>query len=107
MAKRTVRYTDLAIDDLDIIFSYISEDNRTAAQNMAEKLEKRILMLADNPRMGATLPSSELRREEGAMRYIAIKPYLAFYRILDNSIIVVRILHSRQDWLNLLLAADM
>jgi len=102
MAKLRIRYTQDAVNDLDSIFDYISEDKRTAATNLLEQIENSILNLADNPRMGTVLPTNELSLVEPGYRRIVVKPYLIFYRIGIDELFISRVLHSRQDWVYLL-----
>lgn len=102
MAKLKILYTQDAVNDLDSIFDYISEDKRAAAINMLERIENSILNLADNPRMGTVLPTNDLSLVEPGYRRIVVNPYIIFYRIGDGEIFVSRVLHSRQDWMNLL-----
>ncbi|ATW24480.1 type II toxin-antitoxin system RelE/ParE family toxin [Candidatus Formimonas warabiya] len=102
MAKYRICYTRDAVDDLDSIFDYISEDNRIAAANMLERIENSILKLAGNPRMGSVLPANDLSLVEPGYRRIVVNPYLIFYRIGKDEIFISRILHCRQDWMNLL-----
>jgi toxin ParE1/3/4 len=102
MTKHRISYTRDAVDDLDSIFDYISEDNRVAAANMLGRIERSILKLADNPRMGSVLPTSDLSLIEPGYRRIVVKPYIIFYRIGKDDIFISRVLHGRQDWMNLL-----
>lgn len=102
MAKYRIRYTRDAVDDLDSIFDYISEDHRDAAAGMLERIENTILNLADNPRMGAVLPTNDLSLVEPGYRRIVVRPYIIFYRIGKGEIFIARVLHCRQDWMNLL-----
>lgn len=102
MAKYRIRYTRDAVDDLDSIFDYISDDNRDAAAGMLKRIENTILNLADNPRMGAVLPTNELSLVEPGYRRIVVRPYVIFYRIGKGEIFTARVLHCRQDWMNLL-----
>jgi addiction module RelE/StbE family toxin len=102
MKKLKIRYTQDAVDDLDSIFDYISEDKRTAAGHMLEQIENSILQLADNPRMGTVLPTNELSLVEPGYRRIVVKPYITFYRIGKEEIFISCVLHNRQDWMNLL-----
>lgn len=100
--KLRILYTQDAIDDLDSIFDYISKDKRRAAANLLEQIESSILKLADNPRMGTVLPTNDLSLVEPGYRRIVVKPYLIFYRIDNGKLYISRVLHSRQDWMNLL-----
>ncbi|MDP3486671.1 MAG: type II toxin-antitoxin system RelE/ParE family toxin [Bacillota bacterium] len=102
MAKHRIRYSQDAMDDLDSIFDYISEDNRSAAAGLLKRLEESILQLADNPRIGAVLPTNELSLVEPGYRRIVVKPYLVFYRLGTDEVFIARVLHSRQDWMNLI-----
>jgi toxin ParE1/3/4 len=103
---RLIRYTPAAVDDIDAIFAFISEDNRSAAMKMADRIENAILKLAANPRLGSVLALDDPARQASPFRYIAVKPYLAFYRIVNEDVIIARILHSRQDWMQLLFSDD-
>ena len=102
MAKYRIRYSHDAVDDLDSIFDYISEDNRMAAAKLLSRIEGAILNLADNPRLGSVLPTNDLSLVAPGYRRIAVSPYLVFYRIGNNELFIARVLHSRQDWMQLL-----
>jgi len=101
-----IYYTQDAIDDLDVIFNYISEDNKQAALRMVDRLEAAILRLADNPRLGAVLPVEHPSIINPGYRRIVVKPYNVFYRILNNSIFIGRVLHGRQNWMQLIFDLD-
>jgi toxin ParE1/3/4 len=108
MAKKyRIRYTRDAVDDLDSIFDYISDDNRKAAVDMLERLERAILKLADNPRLGAVLPTDDLSLVEPGYRRIVVRPYLVFYRFGKDEVFIARVLHGRQDWMHLLFDPDL
>ncbi len=71
--KRSVKYTPVAVDDMDEIFSYISRDNIPAAEDMLQKLDKHIGRLAEFPNMGSVLFSEvQVRRRKPQIR---ITPY--------------------------------
>jgi toxin ParE1/3/4 len=97
-----IKYTWEAQDDLDGIFDYISKHNRVAAVKLLNKIEKSILLLKDNPRMGSVVPKSAVLYIESGYRKIYVHPYLIFYRIGLNEVYISRVLHSKQDWLYLL-----
>lgn len=102
MGKHRIRYTRAAIDDLDSIFDYIDEGNRDAAVRMLNRLEQAILRLAENPRLGAVLPTNDRSLVSPGYRRLVVSPYLVFYRIGEEEIMVARVLHARQDWMHLL-----
>lgn len=97
--KNKIKYTPVAVDDMDEIFSYISKDNVAAAEALLEKITAGISRLAEFPNMGSVLSNEEYTLVKGGYRFIVIQPYLVFYRIIDHSIIVHRILHGRRDYL--------
>ena len=96
-----VRYTDEAVNDLDLIFGYIADHNVVAAQGLLDRIEHRIRLHRSNPYMGAPLPDNAISMVERGYRYLVVEPYVLFYRVLNQEIVVGRILHSRQDWLHL------
>ena len=97
--KRKIKYAPVAVDDMDEIFSFISKDNITTAEMMLDKLTGRIASLADFPNMGSVLSDEEYPMIQHGYRFIVIHPYLVFYRIMDDTVIIHRILHSRRDYL--------
>lgn len=102
MAKYKIRYARIAVDDLDSIFGYISEDNREAAKRMLDRIESAIAGLAENPRMGAVVLTGDLSFVEPGHRRIVVEPYMIFYRVGKEAIYIGRILHGRHDWMHLL-----
>jgi len=97
--KHKIKYTPVAVDDMDEIFSYISQDNIVAAETMIEKINEKITNLSEFPNMGTVLSNEEYTIIKRGYRFIVVHPYLVFYRILDNTVIVHRILHGRRDYL--------
>jgi toxin ParE1/3/4 len=98
-AKREIKYTPVAVDDMDEIFSYISQDNIAAAEMMLEKINEKMANLAEFPNIGSVLSDEEYTIIKGGYRFIVVHPYLVFYRIIDNAVIIHRILHGRRDYL--------
>lgn len=97
-SKSKINYSPAAVDDMDEIFSYISKDNLATAELMLEKLDREIRKLENFPNMGSVLPEDEYSIIKSGYRFIVIKPYLVFYRIVDDCIIIHRILHGRRDY---------
>lgn len=97
--RSRIKYAPAAVDDMDEIFSYISQDNIAAAQTMLEKIDKGITRLAEFPNMGSVLLDEEYTMIQRGYRFIVIQPYLVFYRIIDDTVIIHRILHGRRDYL--------
>ncbi|WP_418791919.1 type II toxin-antitoxin system RelE/ParE family toxin [Phosphitispora sp. TUW77] len=97
--KNNVKYTPAAVDDMDEIFSYISEDNATAAESLLNKLNAEVSKLADFPNMGSVLSEEEFTLINRGYRFIVVSPYLVFYRIIKDNIVIHRILHSRRNYI--------
>jgi len=100
--KHKIKYTPAAVDDMDEIFSYISQDNIASAEMMLEKINERIAKLAEFPNMGSVLSDEEYTIIKRGYRFVVIHPHLVFYRIIDNTVIIHRILHGRRDYLHAL-----
>ncbi|WP_077620663.1 type II toxin-antitoxin system mRNA interferase toxin, RelE/StbE family [Bacillus sinesaloumensis] len=97
--KKEIKYTPSAIDDMDEIFSYISHDNVAAGERLLENLDFQIEGLAEFPYIGTVLSEEKYTLVGRGFRFIVVPPYLIFYKIMDDSIIIHRILHGRRDFL--------
>ncbi|NMO94276.1 type II toxin-antitoxin system RelE/ParE family toxin [Paenibacillus lemnae] len=97
--KNKVKYTPAAVDDIDEIFSYISSDDVNAAEHLLQKLDHHISSLADFPEMGSVLSEDRYTLVQRGYRFIVVHPYLVFYRVVQENIIIHRILHGRRDYL--------
>lgn len=95
-------YTPKAREDLRNIKSYISKTllNKTAADNIAKKIIKDCALLKDNPMLGISL-SDKIDRQTD-VRFLIIKNYIAFYKIDDDRIMVLRIQDARTNYINIL-----
>ncbi|WP_163100162.1 type II toxin-antitoxin system RelE/ParE family toxin [Peribacillus alkalitolerans] len=99
LQKKLIKYTPAAVDDMDELFSYISHDNVFAAEKLLESLNTKIEDLADFPNLGSVLSEEKYSLVERGFRFIVVHPYLVFYKIAGESIIIHRILHGRRDYL--------
>jgi toxin ParE1/3/4 len=84
--------TALAEDDMLDIWAYIAADNMAAADNILDQLEDRFNFLMDNPYLGPARPDIA----EG-LRYFPMGSYLVLYRIVGQSIEIVRVIHGARD----------
>ena len=101
MALR-IRYTSDAVDDLDSIFDVIAANDREASLRMLDRIEKVVLRLSKNPRLGAVLSESVVSFLEPGYRHYVVAPYRIFYRFTDRELRIARVLHCRRDWMQLL-----
>lgn len=82
-----------ALDDLKIIFQYgVNNWGRVKATSYLDHLKERLWHLTEYPEIGGSrhnlLP---------LMRSLVVKHHVVFYQIREQQIIVIRILHGRQD----------
>jgi addiction module RelE/StbE family toxin len=82
-----------AANQLQSIFEYIADQNRAAAYRTVQRIREAILLTARMPY------SSRIVRIEGT-REITVTgtSFLVAYRIVDNMIHVLAILHGAQEW---------
>lgn len=88
MAAEVV-FAPAADGDLDSIAAYIALDNPRAAVTLIRELRARCLSLKDFPLRG--------RRVNAEHRALVASPHLIFYRVQDDTVVIVRILHGAQD----------
>ncbi|MFB5676375.1 type II toxin-antitoxin system RelE/ParE family toxin [Paenibacillus terreus] len=97
--KIKIKYTPAAVDDMDEIFSYIAQENLAWAEEMLLKLNSKIGGLAEFPHMGSVLSEDDFPLIQRGYRFIVVPPYLVFYRIINDTVVIHRILHGRRDYL--------
>ena len=82
-----------AANQLQSIFEYIAADNRAAAYRTVRRIREVILFTARMPYSG------RIGRTEGT-REITVSgtSYLVAYRIVENMIHVLAVIHGAQEW---------
>ena len=88
-----ISWQDDAIADLIQIRRYISRDNPTAAAKVASRIREDVPLLAQQPAMGR--PGRILGTREWVIKGL---PYLIAYRVEENSLVILRGLHSARKW---------
>lgn len=81
-----------AENDLDEIWWYIAQDSPDHADRFLDRLQERLLALADFPKMGRS--RSDL---QAGLRSQPVGNYLIFYFPLVDGIEIVRVLHGSRD----------
>tara|TARA_B100000378_G_C17914672_1_gene367488 strand:- start:162 stop:458 length:297 start_codon:yes stop_codon:yes gene_type:complete len=81
-----------AREDLLEVWGYIADDNETAADRMLDRIEQKLLMLADHPHAGRERPEIA-----AGLRSFPVGNYVIFYRIEPDALTVVRVLSGYQD----------
>ena len=98
--KFQIRLLKIAEEDFTEIIKFIADDNPTAAEAIATKIEKNLELLSDNPYLGR-IPRDEEIRNLG-YRYIIVQDYIIFYTVEERTILIYRILHSARNYKSLL-----
>ena len=98
--KYQVRLLNIAEEDFTEIISFISADNPSAADAIANNIEKNLELLSANPNLGR-IPREEGIRNLG-YRYLIVQNYLIFYTIEEKTVFIHRILHGARNYKTLL-----
>jgi len=98
--KYQIRFLKIAEEDFTEIVSYIAADNTKAANAIANKIEKNLELLSENPLLGR-IPRDEEVRKLG-YRYLTVQNYIIFYTIENKTIYIHRILHGARDYKSIL-----
>ncbi|MEI7475671.1 MAG: type II toxin-antitoxin system RelE/ParE family toxin [bacterium] len=89
-----IRWTKLAQQDLECIQKYIYDNNPKAAKEVVLHIIDRIeILIPENTAIGRT------GRVLGTRELIITKyPYIVPYRVKDNQIQILRVLHTSMKW---------
>lgn len=92
MPRSLYRIAPQALREIDEIIDFIKKDNPRAAENWSLSILEKCAALARFPRMGRA-------RDELAPGLLAfpVGAYLIFYRIAENHIEIIRVLHAARD----------
>jgi len=88
-----IRWVSLALADLEEAVDFIALDNPEAARKMVGRIWKSVKLLAEHPdggRAGRVPGTREL--------IIGGTPFILPYRVKDNTVQVLRVLHSSRKW---------
>lgn len=91
-----------ANDDLMSIKNYIENDldNPQAAKNTIKKITESLRRLTEFPLSGA--PLANIIEIETDYRFTVSGNYISFYRYVDGTVFVDRILYGKRDYIKLL-----
>jgi len=96
METYDVRFLSEALDDLEEIVLYIAGDSRSAALSMHDRIIEKANDLATFPKRGRLVPDKKM--SAAGYRMLGIKPYIAFYRIVDKTVFIYRVLHGATNY---------
>lgn len=102
MSTYAVRFTQPASDDLYEIARYIAEDlhEPQTARALVKRIQKAVYELTELPMRHAVVVDERLAAL--GIRKMLVESYLVFYTVTEGtqSVMVLRILHSRREWVN-------
>ncbi len=92
MTYLPVRKSARAEEDLIEIWLYVAAENEAAADRLLDRFEARWELLA-------TQPYSGMERTDIAagIRHVVLGEYLTFYRIAEDHVQILRVLHGKRD----------
>lgn len=88
-----VRWLEDAVQDLQALRDYIAAENPTAANHVAKRILHCVDLLSSQPgigRQGRVPHTREL--------IISGTPFIIPYRVKNNAIEILRVLHSAMQW---------
>jgi addiction module RelE/StbE family toxin len=88
-----IKWLRLALSDINEIAEFIALDNISAANKVIDHIYRNIKHLKDHPNMGRTGRITGTRE-----LYIPGTPFIVPYRVIDNGIEILRVLHTSRKW---------
>lgn len=88
-----IRWSPEAADDFESAIRRILQDNPSNAQRVAQIIYDRIAALTTFPNRGRA------GRVEGTRELVIVPlPFVAVYRVKDDFVEIVRVIHGAQEW---------
>ncbi len=87
-----VKITESAQNDIEEIWQYIALDSIKTATKFINKIERAIFSLESFPERNPLIPENEILKID--YRQLVYKNYRIIYRISENVVYVLRILHG-------------
>ena len=75
------------------IVEFISQDSVSAAHKTVFRIERAVDRLLERPFLGPAV----YRPKRVGLRKMTVAPYIIFYRLADDKLQIVRLLHSSRD----------
>jgi toxin ParE1/3/4 len=88
-----VRWTRLALADLDSVYKYIAPDDPSAALRVMERIERAVSVLSRHPEAGRA-------GRIGGTRELVVSgtPFIVPYRFRRDAIQVLAVIHASRKW---------
>ena len=87
-----LEWSQLAIEDREAIFGYISPENFPAALDLDKVFQRKAAMLESHPRAG------RVGRVHGTRELVAHPHYVPVYDLLPDRVRILRVLHTSRKW---------
>ena len=91
-----MRFLRESLEDLEEIVLYIAQDNPVAALKMHDEIIAKANNLSFFPKLGRLVPERKIAA--AGYRMLIIKPYLVFYRMIDQTVFIYRVLHGATNY---------
>ena len=100
MAEYRIELLPAATTDLENIFDYIMLENPSAAEQLLDTIISSLERLEFSPNSGVRISHQSLAHYH--FRMIVIEHYIAFYKVVDKTVYIYRILHGARNYIQLL-----
>jgi addiction module RelE/StbE family toxin len=87
-----ITWSEPALADLDAIHDYIARDSPHYAERFVQRLIAAADPLVDFPELGRVVPEGDGRHRE-----IVVPPYRILYRVADDEVFIVTVIHGARD----------
>ena len=94
MKSKTIEWTDLAIQDLDIIHEYISKDSVNNSNGFIDELFRNVDELNKFPNRGRVIPQIE----KEYYREIFVGNYRIMYKLDEEHIYIMAVINMSMDF---------
>ena len=95
MSLMAVKILPLAQEDVNQALVYIASDNPSATDDLYNNIIKALEQAAEFPY--AAMEVLVGKRFQRRYYKLYVKPYSIYYRIIQDTILVMRVLHERMD----------
>lgn len=99
MDRYKVTFMEPAMNDLEEIVLYIAKDSRENAIRFHDKVIENANRLTTFPKLGLLVPDKKI--SNSGFRMLIIDKYLLFYKVYNDEVSVLRVIHGSRDYPNL------
>ena len=96
MEAYNVQFLQEAMEDLEEIILYIAQNSRQAALRMHDKIIDKANDLKVFPKRGRIISDSKMAA--AGYRMLGVKPYILFYRVVEQNVFIYRVLHGATNY---------